>query len=57
VDEMRALAVARLKQARRLSVIEFKELSGLARKQAILLLERFDTEGVTRREGDARVLA
>jgi selenocysteine-specific elongation factor len=57
VDEMRALAVARLKQAPRLSVIEFKELSGLARKQAILLLERFDREGLTRREGDTRVLA
>jgi selenocysteine-specific elongation factor len=58
VDELRALAVAHLSRApgTRLSVIEFKELAGLARKQAILMLELFDQRGVTRREGDARVL-
>ncbi|MGO8995065.1 MAG: selenocysteine-specific translation elongation factor [Polyangiaceae bacterium] len=56
VDQLRGLAVDHLKRASRLSVIEFKEVSGLARKQAILLLEHFDRQGITRREGDARVL-
>jgi selenocysteine-specific elongation factor len=39
-----------------LSVIEFKALTGLARKQAVAVLEHFDRLGLTRREGDARVL-
>ena len=43
--------------ALRLSIAEFKELSGLGRKQAIVLLEQLDREGVTRREGDDRILA
>ena len=55
-DEMRALASEYLKRSQRMSVIEFKEISGLARKQAILFLEHFDRQGLTRREGDARVL-
>jgi hypothetical protein len=42
--------------ARTLSVIEFKALTGLARKQAVAMLEHFDALGLTRREGDARVL-
>ena len=39
-----------------LSVVQFKELTGTARKQAVLMLEHFDTLGLTRRQGDARVL-
>jgi selenocysteine-specific elongation factor len=42
--------------ARSLTVIEFKALTGLARKQAVAMLEHFDALGLTRREGDARVL-
>jgi hypothetical protein len=30
-------------------------MSGLGRKQAIVLLEQLDREGTTRREGDDRV--
>ena len=56
VDELRAVTAAHLAKSRELSVIAFKELSGLARKQAILFLEHFDRQGITRREGDARVL-
>jgi len=42
--------------AKTLSVIEFKALTGLARKQAVAVLEHFDRLGLTRRQGDARVL-
>ena len=40
----------------RLTVPEFKELSGVSRKYAIPLLEYLDRTRVTRREGDARVI-
>ena len=39
-----------------LPVGEFKTLAGISRKYAIPLLEYFDREHVTRREGDARVI-
>jgi selenocysteine-specific elongation factor len=42
--------------ARTITVVEYKALGGFARKQAVLLLEHFDQVGLTRREGDARVL-
>jgi selenocysteine-specific elongation factor len=42
--------------ARLLTVVEFKARTGLARKQAVAMLEHFDALGLTRREGDARVL-
>ncbi len=38
------------------TVVQFKELAGLARKQAVAMLEHFDQLGLTRRQGDARVL-
>jgi len=56
VAEARRRALDHFAKARTLTVIEFKELAGLARKQAILVLEHFDHLGLTRREGDARVL-
>jgi selenocysteine-specific elongation factor len=56
VAEARRRALEHFAKARTLTVIEFKELAGLARKQAILVLEHFDHLGLTRREGDARVL-
>ena len=37
-----------------ITIAEFKEMSGLGRKQAIPLLELFDREGVTLRKGDDR---
>jgi selenocysteine-specific elongation factor len=40
----------------RLTVPAFKGLTGLSRKYAIPLLEHFDRAGVTRREGDTRVI-
>jgi selenocysteine-specific elongation factor len=56
VEDARTRAVAHLEGRKRLTVIDFKELTGLSRKQAILLLEHFDRLGLTRRDGDARVL-
>jgi selenocysteine-specific elongation factor len=35
---------------------ELREVLGVSRKYAVPLLEYFDAQGVTRREGDARVL-
>lgn len=56
-DDLRARIVAHLDGAPRLTIADFKALSGLGRKQSIVLLEQLDREGVTRREGDDRVRA
>jgi selenocysteine-specific elongation factor len=55
VEELRVKVVASLAQTPVLTIAAFKDLSGLGRKQAIVLLEHFDREGTTRREGDDRV--
>lgn len=55
VDDLRARVAAHLDASPRLTIADFKAISGLGRKQAIPLLELFDREGVTRREGDDRV--
>ena len=47
--------LAHLAKAPKLTIAEFKEMSGLGRKQAIVLLEQLDREGTTRRDGDDRV--
>ncbi|HET6892930.1 MAG TPA: selenocysteine-specific translation elongation factor [Pyrinomonadaceae bacterium] len=41
---------------RTIDVAEFKDLAGVSRKYAIPLLEFFDRERITRREGDRRVI-
>jgi hypothetical protein len=40
----------------RISLAEFRDLLGVGRKAAQLYLERFDSDGITRRVGDVRVL-
>jgi selenocysteine-specific elongation factor len=55
VGELRAKVVAHLARTPRLTIAEFKEMSGLGRKQAIVLLEQLDREGTTKREGDDRL--
>ena len=55
VDELRDKVTAHLRQHPRMTVADFKTISGLGRKQTIMLLELFDREGVTRRVGDDRV--
>ena len=52
IDALRAKVKAHLDQHGRISIADFKDLSGLGRRQAIPLLELFDREGVTRREAD-----
>jgi selenocysteine-specific elongation factor len=39
-----------------ITLARFRDLLGTSRKPAQLLLERFDSDGVTRRQGDERVL-
>jgi selenocysteine-specific elongation factor len=54
--ELHEILARRRAQNNRLSVADFKELTGLTRKYAIPLLEYLDRERVTRREGDERVI-
>jgi selenocysteine-specific elongation factor len=56
VEGLRARVVEHLGRAKTITVIDFKDLGGLPRNQAILLLEYFDQIGTTRRSGNARVL-
>jgi len=56
LDDARRKLEGHFATARSLTVVEFKTLTGLARKQAVAMLEHFDALGLTRREGDARVL-
>jgi len=46
----------RKKRGERLSIIDFKELTGVSRKYGIPLLEFLDREHVTRRAGNERVI-
>jgi selenocysteine-specific elongation factor len=57
VDELREKVRAHLERSGKLTVADFKAISGLGRKQTIILLEQLDREGLTRRQGDERVLA
>jgi selenocysteine-specific elongation factor len=56
VEELRARVKQHFAAKPTLTVIEFKELGALPRKQAVLLLEHFDQVGLTLRKGDARIL-
>ena len=52
----REALVAELEAAGSISLARFRDLLGISRKPAQLLLERFDADGITRRVGDERVL-
>jgi len=52
----RALVVAECAAAGEISLGRFRDLAGCGRRDAQLLLERLDADGVTRRVGDVRVL-
>jgi selenocysteine-specific elongation factor len=54
LDQLRALLASR--KGSKFTVADFKEWTGVSRKYAIPLLEFFDRERVTRREGDARII-
>jgi selenocysteine-specific elongation factor len=55
--EMRRLVTERLTAGQGLAVSEIRDLLGTTRKYAVPLCEYLDRTGVTRREGDLRVLA
>ena len=55
-DDARDALVAECESAGGISLARFRDLLGVGRKAAQLLLERFDADGLTRRVGDERVL-
>jgi selenocysteine-specific elongation factor len=55
--EMRRRLEGRLKEGKGLTVAEIRDLLGTTRKFAVPLCEYLDRSGLTRREGDLRVLA
>jgi hypothetical protein len=55
-ERARAVLVGELETSGHITLARFRDLLGVSRKTAQLLLERFDADGVTRRQGDERVL-
>jgi hypothetical protein len=55
-ERARELVVAECAAAGSISLARFRDLAGCGRRDAQLLLERLDADGVTRRVGDARVV-
>jgi selenocysteine-specific elongation factor len=55
-DEARRALVAECEAEGRITLARFRDLLGISRRSAQLLLERFDGDGITRRVGDERVL-
>ena len=55
-ERARNLVVAECAAAGQLTLARFRDLAACGRRDAQLLLERLDADGVTRRVGDARVL-
>ena len=55
-ERARGILLAELEASGRITLARFRDLLGVSRKTAQLLLERFDADGVTRRQGDERVL-
>ncbi len=55
-ERARSLLLEECRSGGRISLARFRDLVGCGRRDAQLLLERFDADGLTRRVGDARVL-
>jgi selenocysteine-specific elongation factor len=55
-DDARSTLVEECQAAGRITLARFRDLLGVGRRTAQLLLERFDADGLTRRVGDERVL-
>jgi selenocysteine-specific elongation factor len=55
-EQARAALVDECTAAGRITLARFRDLIGIGRRSAQLLLERFDADGLTRRVGDERVL-
>jgi len=50
------LLVTECEAAGEITLARFRDLAGVGRRDAQLLLERFDADGITRRDGERRVL-
>ena len=55
-EEAKRLLLDESERTGSITLARFRDLIGGGRKQAQLLLERFDADGLTRRVGDERVL-
>ena len=55
-DEAKRALIEDCKRAGKITLARFRDLLGISRRPAQLLLERFDADGITRRVGDERVL-
>jgi selenocysteine-specific elongation factor len=55
-ERARELVASECAAAGSISLARFRDLAGCGRRDAQLLLERLDADGVTRRLGEARVL-
>ena len=55
-ERARELVVEECRAAGEITLARFRDLAGVGRRDAQLLLERLDQDGVTRRLGDRRVL-
>ena len=55
-ERARRLVVEECGAAGKIALARFRDLAGVGRRDAQLLLQRLDTDGVTRRVGDERVL-
>ena len=55
-DEAKRALVEECERAGKITLARFRDLVGISRKPAQLILERLDADGVTRRVGDERVL-
>ncbi len=55
-ERARELVVEECESAGRIALARFRDLAGCGRRDAQLLLERLDADGITRRVGDERVL-
>jgi hypothetical protein len=55
-EQARRALVEECEAGGRITLARFRDLLGISRRSAQLLLERFDADGVTRRVGDERVL-
>ena len=55
-DDARARLVAECEATGSIALARFRDLLGIGRRAAQLILERLDADGVTRRAGEERVL-
>ena len=55
-EEAKRALVEECERAGKITLARFRDLLGISRRPAQLLLERFDADGITRRIGDERVL-